>query len=140
MLSRTIAASARAREEIDSTTACRVVGEELWTRPLTEGGTMHTKVVFQSAKALARIGCVVMRFNFRDVPADQMWYFGGPPNRFFFAWIHLTALFEHPIWTVMAIGAPTAPISPPAIPGPAASADDELAPSLALVVTGNACR
>ena len=37
-----------------------------------------------------------------------------------------------PALTVMAIGAPTAPISPPAIPGPAASADDELAPSLAL--------
>jgi alpha/beta superfamily hydrolase len=33
----------------------------------TEGGTMHTKVVFQSAKALARIGCVVLRFNFRGV-------------------------------------------------------------------------
>jgi alpha/beta superfamily hydrolase len=32
-----------------------------------EGGTMHTKVVFQSAKALTRIGCVVLRFNFRGV-------------------------------------------------------------------------
>jgi hypothetical protein len=32
-----------------------------------EGGTMHTKVVFQSAKALSRIGCVVLRFNFRGV-------------------------------------------------------------------------
>ncbi len=32
-----------------------------------DGGTMHTKVVFQSAKALARIGCVVLRFNFRGV-------------------------------------------------------------------------
>jgi alpha/beta superfamily hydrolase len=32
-----------------------------------EGGTMHTKVVYQSAKALARIGCVVLRFNFRGV-------------------------------------------------------------------------
>lgn len=32
-----------------------------------EGGTMHTKVVFQSAKALSRIGCAVMRFNFRGV-------------------------------------------------------------------------
>ena len=32
-----------------------------------EGGTMHTKVVFQSAKALARSGCVVLRFNFRGV-------------------------------------------------------------------------
>jgi hypothetical protein len=29
------------------------------------GGTMHTKVVYQSAKALARIGCAVLRFNFR---------------------------------------------------------------------------
>ncbi len=33
----------------------------------TEGGTMHTKVVFQSGKALARMGCVVLRFNFRGV-------------------------------------------------------------------------
>jgi alpha/beta superfamily hydrolase len=32
-----------------------------------QGGTMHTKVVFQGAKALARIGCVVLRFNFRGV-------------------------------------------------------------------------
>jgi uncharacterized protein len=32
-----------------------------------EGGTMHTKVVYQSAKALTRIGCVVLRFNFRGV-------------------------------------------------------------------------
>jgi alpha/beta superfamily hydrolase len=29
------------------------------------GGTMHTKVVYQSAKALARTGCAVLRFNFR---------------------------------------------------------------------------
>src|SRR5262252_9599931 len=28
---------------------------------------MHTKVVFQSAKALARTGCAVLRFNFRGV-------------------------------------------------------------------------
>jgi alpha/beta superfamily hydrolase len=40
----------------------------VFAHPLpTEGGTMHTKVVFQSAKALARIGCVVVRFNFRGV-------------------------------------------------------------------------
>jgi alpha/beta superfamily hydrolase len=32
-----------------------------------EGGTMHTKVVYQSAKALARTGCAVLRFNFRGV-------------------------------------------------------------------------
>jgi hypothetical protein len=34
------------------------------------GGTMHTKVVFQAAKALARIGCAVLRFNFRGVGAS----------------------------------------------------------------------
>ncbi len=33
-------------------------------------GTMHTKVVYQSAKALARIGCAVLRFNFRGVGAS----------------------------------------------------------------------
>jgi uncharacterized protein len=32
-----------------------------------QGGTMHTKAVFQGAKGLARIGCAVLRFNFRGV-------------------------------------------------------------------------
>lgn len=31
------------------------------------GGTMHTKAVFQASKGLVRIGCVVLRFNFRGV-------------------------------------------------------------------------
>ncbi len=40
----------------------------VFAHPLpTEGGTMHTKVVFQGAKALSRIGCAVLRFNFRGV-------------------------------------------------------------------------
>ena len=40
----------------------------VFAHPLpTHGGTMHTKVVFQSAKALARVGCAVLRFNFRGV-------------------------------------------------------------------------
>ena len=40
----------------------------VFAHPLpVEGGTMHTKVVFQASKALARIGCVVLRFNFRGV-------------------------------------------------------------------------
>jgi alpha/beta superfamily hydrolase len=40
----------------------------VFAHPLpTEGGTMHTKVVYQAAKALARIGCLVLRFNFRGV-------------------------------------------------------------------------
>jgi len=40
----------------------------VFAHPLpTQGGTMHTKVVFQGAKAFTRIGCVVLRFNFRGV-------------------------------------------------------------------------
>ena len=31
------------------------------------GGTMHTKAVYQGTKGLARIGCSVLRFNFRGV-------------------------------------------------------------------------
>jgi alpha/beta superfamily hydrolase len=31
------------------------------------GGTMHTKAVYRAAKALTRIGCAVLRFNFRGV-------------------------------------------------------------------------
>ena len=34
------------------------------------GGTMHTKVVYRTAKALASIGCAVLRFNFRGVGAS----------------------------------------------------------------------
>jgi alpha/beta superfamily hydrolase len=33
----------------------------------TAGATMHTKAVFHAAKALAAIGCPVLRFNFRGV-------------------------------------------------------------------------
>jgi len=40
----------------------------VFAHPLpTHGGTMHTKGVFQGAKGLARIGCAVLRFNFRGV-------------------------------------------------------------------------
>ena len=39
--------------------------------PHTEyGGTMHTKAVYQSAKALSRIGCAVLRINFRGAGAS----------------------------------------------------------------------
>lgn len=40
----------------------------VFAHPLpTHGGTMHTKVVFQGAKALVGTGCAVLRFNFRGV-------------------------------------------------------------------------
>jgi alpha/beta superfamily hydrolase len=35
------------------------------------GGTMHTKTVYQGAKGLTRIGCAVLRFNFRGVGASE---------------------------------------------------------------------
>jgi len=35
------------------------------------GGTMHTKTVYHAAKALARIGCAVLRFNFRGVGKSE---------------------------------------------------------------------
>jgi alpha/beta superfamily hydrolase len=41
------------------------------------GGTMHTKVVYQTAKALTRIGCAVLRFNFRGVGSSEGRYSEG---------------------------------------------------------------
>ncbi|MEO7271250.1 MAG: alpha/beta fold hydrolase [Vicinamibacterales bacterium] len=35
------------------------------------GGTMHTKTVFQGAKGLTRLGCAVLRFNFRGVGRSE---------------------------------------------------------------------
>jgi alpha/beta superfamily hydrolase len=42
------------------------------------GGTMHTKVVYQTAKALSRIGCAVLRFNFRGAGASAGTFTDGP--------------------------------------------------------------
>ena len=47
--------------------------------PLTsQGGTMHTKVVYQAAKALSRIGCAVLRVNFRGAGASTGTFTNGP--------------------------------------------------------------
>jgi uncharacterized protein len=35
------------------------------------GGTMHTKAVYRATKALAGLGCVVLRFNFRGVGQSE---------------------------------------------------------------------
>ena len=43
-----------------------------------EGGTMHTKVVYRATKALARIGCAVLRFNFRGVGSSEGAWDEGP--------------------------------------------------------------
>lgn len=45
------------------------------------GGTMHTKAVFQGAKGLQRIGCAVLRFNFRGVGRSAGTFGGGDGER-----------------------------------------------------------
>ena len=42
------------------------------------GGTMHTKAVYQATKAFARIGCAVLRFNFRGAGRSQGVFDDGP--------------------------------------------------------------
>ena len=43
-----------------------------------QGGTMHTKVVYQAAKAFSRIGCAVLRFNFRGAGTSAGSFSDGP--------------------------------------------------------------
>jgi len=51
----------------------------VFAHPHTEyGGTMHTKVVYQAAKALSRIGCAVLRFNFRGAGTSAGRFSDGP--------------------------------------------------------------
>jgi uncharacterized protein len=42
------------------------------------GGTMHTKVIYQAAKALVRTGCAVLRFNFRGAGGSAGTFDAGP--------------------------------------------------------------
>jgi alpha/beta superfamily hydrolase len=54
----------------------------VFAHPHTEyGGTMHTKTVYQTAKALSRIGCAVLRFNFRGAGASAGAFSNGPGER-----------------------------------------------------------
>ena len=69
-------------EPAASTTAESLVSPRaavVFAHPLpTHDGTMHTKVVFQGAKGLVRIGCAVLRFNFRGVGASAGTFDAGP--------------------------------------------------------------
>jgi uncharacterized protein len=82
----------------------------VFAHPHTEyGGTMHTKVVYQAAKALTRIGCAVLRFNFRGAGASAGSFSNGPGEmQDFRAALDLMAE-RHPgtpIWTAgMSFGA-----------------------------------
>ena len=54
----------------------------VFAHPLpTHGGTMHTKAVYQGAKGLVRIGCAVLRFNFRGVGRSEGEFDEGPGER-----------------------------------------------------------
>jgi alpha/beta superfamily hydrolase len=69
--------------------------EALWTSPAVpragaalvchphpqHGGTMHTKAVHATARALAAVGLPVLRFNFRGVGRSIGRYSGGPGER-----------------------------------------------------------
>jgi uncharacterized protein len=51
----------------------------VFAHPHTQyGGTMHTKVVYQAAKALSRIGCAILRFNFRGAGKSAGTFSNGP--------------------------------------------------------------
>ena len=58
----------------DGLKAAVVMGHPL----TTHGGTMHTKVVYRAAKAMSRIGCAVLRFNFRGAGASEGAFSDGP--------------------------------------------------------------
>jgi len=45
------------------------------------GGTMHTKGIYHTAKGLSRIGCAVLRFNFRGVGRSDGTYDEGRGER-----------------------------------------------------------
>jgi alpha/beta superfamily hydrolase len=73
------------------------------------GGTMHSKVIFQSAKAMIRIGCAVLRFNFRGVGTSAGSFDNGTGEQDDFR-AALDFMHEHypgvPLWSVgMSFGA-----------------------------------
>lgn len=76
------------------------------------GGTLHTKAVYQAAKALTRIGVAVVRFNFRGVGRSQGAFDEGAGERADFEAALAFAAGRYPgvpVWAVgMSFGAWTA--------------------------------
>src|SRR5215210_5634263 len=46
-----------------------------------QGGTMHTKALYQAAKAMPRIGVAALRFNFRGVGRSGGTFDSGPGEK-----------------------------------------------------------
>lgn len=46
----------------------------------------------------------VIAFNFRSLPADQFWYFGGPPNPFLFTVSQFRMFGRYMTWTIIVAG------------------------------------
>lgn len=46
----------------------------------------------------------VIAFNFRSLPGDQFWYFGGPPNPFLFTWSQFLMFGRYMTWTIIVAG------------------------------------
>jgi uncharacterized protein len=73
------------------------------------GGTMHTKAVYHAAKAFVRIGCAVLRFNFRGVGSSAGHFDEGRGERLDFeaALNHAAMAFPGaPLWAAgMSFGA-----------------------------------
>lgn len=68
----TIASPAGMLEALLDEPQGRVRAAAVFAHPLpTDGGTMHTKAVYQGSKALARIGVASLRFNFRGVGRSE---------------------------------------------------------------------
>jgi alpha/beta superfamily hydrolase len=66
------------------------------------GGTMHTKAVYRGTKALASLGCAVLRFNFRGVGrSDGSFGNGAGEIEDFGAGLDFMAAHypEAPLWT-----------------------------------------
>lgn len=74
----------------------------VFAHPLpTDGGTMHTKAVYQGAKGLARVGCAVLRFNFRGVGRSGGQFDRGDGEKADFraALDYMAARYPHvPLW------------------------------------------
>jgi uncharacterized protein len=64
------------------------------------GGTMHTKAVYQGTKGLARIGCAVLRFNFRGVghSAGTFANGDGEMDDFRAALDYMATRYPGPLW------------------------------------------